>query len=126
MSVKGFNPLAAQHPKADKFPMSVVLDRIEKYLADHPELTAAGWSVAAGLDNSTVRHMLRYRRNPRIDTLKKLAAAVGEPVEYFTAEADSPDLSEIQRLFAQLTPEEQATIRTAIEALAARHRGAAK
>jgi len=104
--------------------MSLVLDRIEKYLADHPDLSPASWSIAAGLDNSTVRHMLKYRRNPRIDTLKKLAAAVGEPVELFTSEAEPSSLSEIQRLFAQLTPEEQATIRTAIEALAARHRGA--
>lgn len=102
--------------------MSLVLDRIEKYLAEHPEWTAASWSIAAGLDNSTVRGMLKFRRNPRIDTLKKLADAVGEPVEYFTGGETPEGLSEIQRLFAQLTPEEQATIRTAIEALAARHR----
>lgn len=103
--------------------MSLVLDRIEKYLEDHPEISAASWSVAAGLDNSTVRHMLKFRRNPRIDTLKKLADAVGEPVEYFTASVSPEGLAEIQRLFSLLTPEEQAMIKTTLAALVSQRRG---
>lgn len=51
--------------------MTLVLDRIEKFLDEHPEITAAGWSIAAGLDNSTVRHMLKYRRNPRPPSARK-------------------------------------------------------
>lgn len=104
--------------------MTLVLDRIEKFLEEHPEITAAGWSIAAGLDNSTVRHMLKYRRNPRIDTLRKLADAVGQPVEYFTGGPTPEGLAEIQRLFALLTPEEQAMIKTTVTALVAQRRGA--
>jgi transcriptional regulator with XRE-family HTH domain len=105
--------------------MTLTLDRIEKYLADHPEITAAGWSLAAGLDNSTIRHMMKFRRNPRIDTLQKLADAVGEPIEYFTAEVPPDQTTEIQRLFALLSPEEQAMIKTTLAALVAQRRGPA-
>lgn len=96
--------------------------KLEKYLAEHPEWNPANLAVAAGLDNSAIRKMLATRSSPRLDTVEKIAAALGEPVEMFTSDVEPGGLSEIQRLFAQLTPEEQATIRTAIEALAARHR----
>ena len=124
MRVKDFLPLERTAGDRDNNPMSLVLDRIEKYLADHPQLTPAGWSLAAGLDNSTVRHILYFRRNPRIDTLKKLDDAVGEPVEYFTSPGGADNLQEIQRLFALLTPEEQAMIKTTVTALVAQRRGA--
>jgi transcriptional regulator with XRE-family HTH domain len=103
--------------------MSLALDRIQQYLNEHPKTSASAWSIAAGLDNSTVRHMLKYRRNPRIDTLRKLADAVGEPIEYFTSPAGTAGFAEIQRLFALLTPEEQAMIQTAVAALVAQRRG---
>lgn len=102
--------------------MSIFSDRLAAYLGAHPEWNPAKLAVAAGLDNSAVRKILQQGYSPRLDTVQKIADALGEPIELFTSDAPPGGLEEIQRLFALLTPEEQATIRTAVEALAARHR----
>lgn len=97
-------------------------DKLEKYFADHPEWNPANLAIAAGMDNSSIRKMLLNRSNPRLDTIQKIALTLGEPIEYFTSGSSSAGLEEIQRLFALLTPEEQAMIQTAVTALVAQRR----
>ena len=103
--------------------MSQFHEKLEKYLAEHPKWNPANLATAAGLDNSAIRKMLASRSNPRIDTIQKIADALGEPVEYFTGGPSPEGLSEIQRLSALLTPEEQAMIKTTVSALVAQRRG---
>ena len=97
-------------------------EKLEKYLLDHPRWNPANLAVAAGLDNSAIRKMLQARSNPRLDTIKKIADALGEPIDLFTSDAAPGGLEEIQRLFALLTPAEQAMIKTTVTALVAQRR----
>lgn len=99
-------------------------DKLEKYLDGHPTWNAANLAIAAGLDNSAIRKMLRDRSQPRLDTMQKIADALGEPIELFTSAAPPGESQEIQRLYALLSPEEQAMIKTTLAALVAQRRGA--
>lgn len=105
--------------------MTSFIEILSSYLDEHPEWNEASLATAAGLNNSAVRQMLKFRRNPRIDTIQKICAALGETVESFMARGSGIETPEIQRLFALLTPEEQAMIKTTVTALVAQRRGAA-
>jgi transcriptional regulator with XRE-family HTH domain len=102
--------------------MSTFSERLEAYLAEHPEWNPAKLALAAGLDNSAIRKILNLKYSPRMVTVQKIADALNEPIETFTSDAPKGGLEEIQRLFALLTPEEQAMIKTAVAALVAQRR----
>ena len=102
--------------------MSIFSDRLETYLANHPEWNPAKLAIAAGLDGSAIRKILNLKYSPRMVTVQKIADALNEPIETFTSGTPQAGLEEIQRLFALLTPEEQAMIQTAVSALVAQRR----
>ena len=52
--------------------VDILADRI----AADPSLTEAGLAKAAGLDNSTIRQMIRHHRHPRIDTALKILSLI--------------------------------------------------
>jgi len=70
------------------------VDILEKRIEADPSLTAAGLAKRAGLDNSTIRTMIRDRRSPRIDTALKICQALGETVESFMSQSRDPVTSE--------------------------------
>lgn len=105
--------------------MSDFSEKLAAYLREHPEWNATKLALAAGLDKTAVRKITELGYSPRLATVKKIADALGEPVEYFTGGPSPEGLTEIQRLFALLTPEEQAMIKTTVSALVAQRRGAA-
>lgn len=104
--------------------MSDFSEKLAAYLREHPEWNASKLALAAGLDKTAVRKITEFGYSPRLATVKKIAEALGEPIEYFTGGPTPEGLSEIQRLFALLTPEEQAMIKTTVSALVAQRRGA--
>lgn len=78
--------------------VDILADRIE----NDPNLTVAGLASAAGLDNSTIRQMIKHRRNPRIDTAMKICAALNTTVEGFFHQDMDPNRAELQFLLDQL------------------------
>ena len=102
--------------------MSAFSEKLADYLGKHPEWNPAKLAIAAGLDNSAIRKILQQGYSPRLATVQKIADALGEPIEIFTSDAAPGGLEEIQRLFALLTPEEQAMIKTTVTALVAQRR----
>ncbi len=84
--------------------VDILIQRIEQ----DPTLTEAGLAKRAGLDNSTIRQMIKYRRNPRIDTAVKICRALGETVESFMAGGQDPAISELLFHLDQLTDAERA------------------
>ncbi|MDO8982742.1 helix-turn-helix transcriptional regulator [Cypionkella sp.] len=87
--------------------MTEFVDILLEKLAENPDLTEAGLARKAGLDNSTIRQMIKFRRNPRIDTAVKICRALGETVETFMSQKSSPAMSELLLLLEQLTPAER-------------------
>lgn len=102
---KDFNPLAPTISVADFKPMTKksFLDRLRTRIDADPDLTEAGLSVAAGLDKTTIRQMFAHRRNPRVDTMEKICAALGTSLEEFMSDARSEEDRRILRLVSQLT-----------------------
>lgn len=96
------------------------IDILARRFEEDPGLTPAGLAVKAGLDNSTIRRMLSERRNPRIDTIKKICDALGESYEDFMAGGGNTAERKLVRLIGELTPEEQALLLAAAEGLRAR------
>lgn len=47
--------------------MTEFVDILIERLAENPDITEAGLARKAGLDNSTIRQMIKFRRNPRVD-----------------------------------------------------------
>lgn len=79
------------------------VQRLEDYLAAHPEETPAGLAVRAGLDNSAIRSLLAGRaRGPRLETAMKICAAIGTTLEEFMGQPRSPEERDILRLLSQL------------------------
>ncbi|KFI34255.1 DNA-binding protein [Haematobacter missouriensis] len=97
--------------------VDILADRI----AADPSLTEAGLAKAAGLDNSTIRQMIRHHRHPRIDTALKICRALGETVETFMSEQNDPVVSEVLLLLDQLEPAEKAMLLAAARGLRDAH-----
>lgn len=93
---------------------------IQRINAD-PSITEAGLAKKAGLDNSTIRQMIKYHRSPRIDTAIKICQALGETVESFMSQARDPAVAEILFHLEQLTPKERALLLAAARGLRAQH-----
>ncbi|MDI3335890.1 helix-turn-helix transcriptional regulator [Defluviimonas aestuarii] len=78
-------------------------DRLKWVIDNDPDLTEAGLAVKAGLANSTVRKLLAGTvQNPRMDTAKKICAALGTTVDQFMKPDLTPEEREIIRLTALL------------------------
>ena len=78
-------------------------ERLRAALDADPNLTEAGLAVKAGLSNSVVRKILAgTTKNPRVDTARRICAALGTTLEEFMSEAQTPEEREIVRLLAQL------------------------
>lgn len=88
----------------------ILADRI----ANDPDLTDAGLANAAGLDNSTIRQMIRHKRSPRINTAIKICKALGTTVEDFLSESHDPVRAELRLLLSQLEDHELLIIRGAL------------
>jgi len=99
--------------------MTDFVDILIKRIESDPELTEAGLAKKAGLDNSTIRQMIKHRRNPRIDTAIKICKALGETVETFMSQARDPAVAEILLHLEQLSPRERALLLAAARGLRA-------
>lgn len=106
--------------------MTDFVDILIQRIAADPKLTEAGLAKSAGLDNSTIRQMIKNRRNPRIDTAIKICAALGETVESFMSQASDPVRSELLLHLQDLTPQERDLLLAAARGLAAQHHAADK
>lgn len=74
--------------------------RLRRQIEIDPDLTAAGLAVKAGLDNSVIRNLFNGKtRNPRLDTMEKICAALGTTVDQFMR----PDLTAEEREIIRLT-----------------------
>lgn len=98
-------------------PYKEFVDILAERIASDPELTEAGLAVKAGLDNSTIRQMIKHRRSPRIDTAVKICRALGETVESFLSQSRDPVMSEILFHLEQLSPEERRLLLSAARGL---------
>lgn len=101
--------------------MTEFVDILIERIASDPSITEAGLAKKAGLDNSTIRQMIKFRRNPRIDTAIKICRALGETVESFMSQARDPAVSEILFHLEQLTPKERALLLAAARGLRDQH-----
>lgn len=99
--------------------MTDFVDILIKRIESDPELTEAGLAKKAGLDNSTIRQMIKHRRNPRIDTAIKICQALGETVESFMSQARDPAVAEILLHLEQLSPKERGLLLAAARGLRA-------
>ena len=97
--------------------VEILIQRIES----DPTLTEAGLAVRAGLDNSTIRQMIKNRRSPRIDTAMKICRALGETVETFMSSGHDPVMSELLFHLEQLSGEERVLLLAAAKGLHAHH-----
>lgn len=78
-------------------------ERLRQRIDSDPELTAAGLSTAAGLDNSTIRHLLSGRtKNVRVDTALRICAALGTTLDEFMGEPRNDAARALDRLRAEL------------------------
>ena len=101
--------------------VDILIQRIE----GDPTLSEAGLAVRAGLNNSTIRQMIKMHRSPRIDTAIKICRALGETVETFMSKRHDPIMSELLFHLEQLTAEERALLLAAARGLRAPHQQAA-
>lgn len=67
-----------------------------------PELNVSNLAVKAGLSNSSIRLMFKQNRSPRVQTMRKICAALGTTLEEFMSEAETSEEKEIVRLVMQL------------------------
>lgn len=101
--------------------MTDFVDILVARIAADPTLTEAGLAKRAGLDNSTIRQMIKNRRSPRIDTAMKICAALGETVESFMSQSNDPVRSELLLHLEELTPQERDLLLAAARGLVAQH-----
>lgn len=101
--------------------MHSFVDILEERIKANPDLTPAGLAKRAGLDNSTIRQMIRDRRSPRIDTALKICQALGETVESFMSQSRDPVTSEILAHLEQLTAGERQILLAAVRGIRAQH-----
>lgn len=78
-------------------------ERLRATLDRDPNLTESGLAVKAGLSNSVVRKILAgHTSNPRVDTARKICAALGTTLEEFMSDAETEEEKEILRLIMKL------------------------
>jgi DNA-binding XRE family transcriptional regulator len=97
------------------------VDILERRIQNDPALTEAGLAKRAGLNNSTIRQMIKARRSPRIDTAIKICQALGESVESFMSQGHDPVMSEILLHLGQLSAEERQILLAAVRGIRAQH-----
>lgn len=78
------------------------LERLKAAIDADPSLNVSNLAVKAGLGNSAIRLMFRRNNSPRVDTMRKICAALGTTLEEFMSDAQTAEEREIVRLFAQL------------------------
>lgn len=84
-------------------PESEFVRRLRRRIADDPKLTVAGLATAAGLNNSAIRSLFSGKsKNPRIDTMEKICAALGTTVDQFMKPEQTEEEREIVRLVSLL------------------------
>lgn len=77
--------------------------KLKSVIDADPNLTAAGLAVKAGLSNAAIRKLLAGNtKNPRMDTARRICAALGTTLEEFMSEAQTSEEKEIVRLVMQL------------------------
>lgn len=107
-------------------------DKIAKNLSnliDERGTNERALANAAGLNPTGVRDIIKRKvKNPRHDTLVKIASALGVPVTDITGDAASdPGLDEAMNLlWKQLLPEERQFLKSVAEARIAERQVAAK
>lgn len=101
--------------------MKEFVDILIERINDDPNLTESGLALKAGLDNSTIRQMIKYRRNPRIDTAISICRALGETIESFMSSGHDPVMSELLFHLEQLSGEERVLLLAAAKGLHAHH-----
>lgn len=102
--------------------MENFIDILAARIASDPDLTEAGLAKKAGLDNSTIRQMIKYRRSPRIDTAIAICRALGETVESFMSGGRDPVMNELLSHLEQLTPAERDLLLGAVRGIRDRSR----
>ena len=80
------------------------LRRLREVIDQDAELNEANLAVKAGLDNSAIRKMFENseKRSPKLETARKICAALGTTLEEFLSDAQTPEEKEIMRLLLKL------------------------
>ena len=87
---------------SDKQITEPFLLRLKAAIEADPALNVSNLATKAGLGNSAIRLMLARNNSPRVDTMRKICAALGTTLEEFMSDAQTAEEREIVRLFAQL------------------------
>jgi transcriptional regulator with XRE-family HTH domain len=81
----------------------VFAEHLRARIEADPKLTEAGLAVKAGLSNSVIRKLLAGNtKNPRLDTAKKICAALGTTYEEFMSTPQTLEEHQILHLVSQL------------------------
>jgi transcriptional regulator with XRE-family HTH domain len=104
--------------------MSDFVELLQKYIDADPDLTESGLAKKAGLNNSTIRQMIKYNRSPRIDNALKICKALGMTIEGFMAGSQDPVRAELLFLIDQLSSEELHVLRGAARGIVGEHSAA--
>ena len=104
MMARGDIPIERFRPPWDSKPMAkkTFLELLRERIDQDPDLTEAGLAEKAGLDNSTIRQMFARGTSPRIATIEKICAALGETVDSFMSSDLSPEEAQVLRLMRSL------------------------
>lgn len=86
--------------------MDRFIEKLAARIDGDPDINVTSLAVAAGLDKSTIRQMIANGRNPRIDTARKICAALGTTYERFMQEDRTPARAELLSLVDQLSDAE--------------------
>ena len=97
-------PMKCHNSTMKKTPPDPFVEKLRKLIESDPDLTAAGLSVKAGLANSAIRAMFSGKnKSPRLDTARKICAALGTSYEVFMGEARTSVDQELVRIVSQLS-----------------------
>lgn len=100
--------------------INMLVARNIKALMEQRDLDAAKLAREAGLNHTGVYDILKGKsRSPKIETIAKIAAALGVPIAVIFAEQDSDARDELREIFANLSPEHRALLLQAAKAWAA-------
>lgn len=83
--------------------MPEFIDILIRRMEEDPKLTPAGLAKSAGLDDSTIRQMIKFRRSPRVDTAMKICRALGTTIEAFMGQPQTDAERRILRLVSELS-----------------------
>lgn len=97
------------------------LIRLKAAIDADPALNVSNLAVKAGLSNSTIRLMLSKNKSPRVETMRRICAALGTTLEEFMSNAQTEEEQEIVRLVSQLPGDLRRELLGYGRALAAQH-----